>query len=122
MVTGMRRPSLELYLLPIMDAEKEGRNPKTGAIARELGVSPSSASEACARLARRGLLQWSPYHGIRLTESGRAVAENLSWKCRVLTDFLKLLGMSEKEAREGAWKLASSISDECVSSLEKILG
>lgn len=105
-----------------MNAEKKGRNPRTGTIARELGVSPSSVSEAYARLAERGLLHWSPYHGVRLTESGRAVAKNLSWKYRVLTEFLRLIGMSREEAREGALKLISDISDECVRSLEKILG
>jgi len=53
--------------------EALGFGPRSGVIARMCDMPHSTASEALARLAREGLVEYRRYREVRLTPRGRAV-------------------------------------------------
>jgi DtxR family Mn-dependent transcriptional regulator len=84
----------EEYLEQIYRLNKEQEEVTTTELARRLKVSPASVTGMLKRLAERGLIDYQPYHGIALTESGRAVAIKTIRRHglleRLLTDVLDL--------------------------------
>jgi DtxR family Mn-dependent transcriptional regulator len=72
-----------------------GESVSTNALAERLGVSPASASAMLRKLADAGLVEHSPYHGVRLTAQGRRVALEVVRHHRLLETFLvQELGMT----------------------------
>ena len=57
--------------------------------------------------------------GITLTESGRAVAEKIYERHRLLTSFLVKLGVDEKTAAEDACKMEHVISDASMEAIKR---
>ncbi|MEP6602653.1 MAG: transcriptional regulator MntR [Spartobacteria bacterium] len=65
-------------------------------IASALRISQASVTNMVQRLAADGLLNYEKYRGLVLTSSGETVARNIARRHRLLTNFLKLLGLSER--------------------------
>jgi DtxR family Mn-dependent transcriptional regulator len=84
----------EEYLEQIYRLIKEHEEVTTTELARRLKVSPASVTGMLKRLSERGLIDYQPYHGIALTEDGRAVAIKTIRRHglleRFLTDVLQL--------------------------------
>ena len=57
-------------------------------IARRLGVSHATAIKTISRLKREGLATGRPYRGVFLTETGRALAERMRTRHRLVVDLL----------------------------------
>lgn len=71
----------------------------TGALAEQLGSSPSTVTTAIKRLADRGLLDHIPYRGVGLTEEGSRVAVASVRRHRIVERFLAdMLGYAWSEA------------------------
>ncbi len=69
----------------------EARSPggvATTAVAERLGVTAGSVSAMFRKLADRGLVELEPYHGVRLTPAGRALALEVVRHHRLLERFL----------------------------------
>src|SRR5665809_94046 len=65
----------ENYAKAIYHLQQRGGGPvHTGAIAERAGVTPASASAMVRRMATDGLVEHTPYHGVRLTEAGEDLA------------------------------------------------
>jgi DtxR family Mn-dependent transcriptional regulator len=60
----------------------------TTAVAERLGVTAGSVSAMFRKLADRGLVELEPYHGVRLTPAGRALALEVVRHHRLLERFL----------------------------------
>jgi DtxR family transcriptional regulator, Mn-dependent transcriptional regulator len=74
---------------------RSGESVSTNALAERLAVSPASASAMVRKLAEAGLVEHTPYHGVRLTGQGRRVALEVVRHHRLLETFLvQELGMS----------------------------
>jgi DtxR family transcriptional regulator, Mn-dependent transcriptional regulator len=74
---------------------RSGESVSTNALAERLAVSPASASAMVRKLAEAGLVEHTPYRGVRLTEQGRRVALEVVRHHRLLETFLvQELGMS----------------------------
>jgi DtxR family transcriptional regulator, Mn-dependent transcriptional regulator len=85
----------------------------TGAIAERLGVTPASASAMLKRLADEGLVEHTPYHGVRLTKRGEELALEVIRHHRLLELFLaEVLGMPWDRVHEEAEVLEHHISEE----------
>ncbi len=62
---------LQEYLETILYlSRKEGSPVKTSSIATEMGVSQPSVTEMLQRLSSKGLIEYTPYHGVSLTPEG----------------------------------------------------
>ena len=85
----------------------------TGAVAERLGVTPASASAMLKRLAAEGLVEHTPYHGVRLTKRGEQVALEVIRHHRLLELFLaEVLGMPWDRVHAEAEVLEHHISEE----------
>lgn len=68
---------------------KEDDRIKTGQIAKELGLKPPTVTEVLPKLEEEGLLEYIPYHGVRLKDKGKEMGKNIVRTHRVLEVFLK---------------------------------
>lgn len=90
-------------------ATTEGEPVASGAVAAELGRSPSTTTEMLQRLDDRGLLIHEPYTGVRLTDEGRATAADLHDSYLVLRRFFAtVLDLDDPDTE--ALELAGSVS------------
>ncbi|UUX34489.1 metal-dependent transcriptional regulator [Fundicoccus culcitae] len=70
-------------------------------IAKGLGVAPPSVSEMISKLSVEGLVEYKPYHGGVLTESGERMAVDLIRKHEIWEYFLETkLQYSKDEVHE----------------------
>ena len=67
----MSQLTVEEYLESIGALEEQGSPAGTTSIAQSMGVSAASVSEMLRRLAKKGLVEYTPYGGTRLTREGR---------------------------------------------------
>jgi len=65
-------------------------------IAHGLKISQASVTNMVQRLDAEGLLKYEKYRGLALTASGEALARNITRRHKLLTDFLKLLGLDDE--------------------------
>ena len=65
-------------------------------------MSAASVTTMMRRLDQSGLLDYEKYRGIRLTEKGTDIAKIIHDRHSVLSEFLKMIGVSEKIANEDA--------------------
>ncbi len=83
----------------------------TQRIAHRLGVSCPSVTNMIKRLHERGLVDYAPYHGVRLTETGLAIAESTARRRHLLERYLiEKLGYDPKGARIDATRLERAVT------------
>jgi DtxR family Mn-dependent transcriptional regulator len=114
-----------MYLITIARAVEDGRSepvPVSHA-ARELDVSGVSANQMIRKLAGRGYVEYEPYQGVTLTESGRAVASSILRRRRLWGVFLsEQLGLTPDRADEIACDLEHITPDDVADLLSGYLG
>ena len=71
-------------------------------VAEYLNVRPPSVTTMMRRLDQSGLLNYEKYRGIQLTGRGMEIAMIIHQRHSVLSEFLKMIGVSEKIANEDA--------------------
>lgn len=113
----------EDYLRAIYKLDSRGAPTTTTAIAKELEVSPPSATAMVAKLNRLGLTTRKPYGSVELTRKGRRLALELTRHHRLLELFLvERLGVPVAEAHREADRLEHALSEELESRLAAALG
>src|ERR1700693_4233755 len=65
-------------------------------IATSLKISQASVTNMVQRLDSQGLLKYEKYRGLVLTPAGETLARNITRRHKLLTDFLRLLGLNER--------------------------
>jgi len=65
-------------------------------IAAALQISQASVTNMVQRLDAEGLLKYEKYRGLVLTEAGEKLARKIAHRHKLLTDFLKLLGLNDR--------------------------
>lgn len=65
-------------------------------IASALDISQASVTNMVQRLDVEGLLKYEKYRGLILTDAGEKVARGIAHRHKLLTDFFKLLGLSDR--------------------------
>ncbi|HEY3191883.1 MAG TPA: metal-dependent transcriptional regulator [Solirubrobacterales bacterium] len=85
----------------------------TTAVAERLGVTPASASGMLRRLATEGVVEYTPYHGARLTPEGERIALEMIRHHRLIELFLaEVLDMPWDRVHSEAEVLEHHISEE----------
>lgn len=64
-------------------------------IAQRLQISKASVTNMVQRLDAEGLLKYEKFRGLLLTTAGEELAQNITHRHQLLTDFLKLLGLDD---------------------------
>ncbi|MBS7636205.1 metal-dependent transcriptional regulator [Candidatus Bathyarchaeota archaeon] len=113
----------EEYLEAIYKLQKRGGVARTKELAEELNVVPGSITNTIAHLEKHGLVEHTPYRGVRLTAEGERLALNIIRRHRLaerlLTDILEA---EWGDVHESACKLEHALTEDVLSLLEKRLG
>jgi len=105
------------------DIAPEGGVALPSEIADRTGTSRAFVTKMLKGLSEDGLVDYSPYRGVRLTGSGREAAIELSRHHRLLERFLTdILGFSKEGAHAEAERLEHVISEEFEARLDAFLG
>ena len=103
--------SLEDYIEAIYNLSNSEGKVRSIDIARNLGVSRASVSEAVQKLAKDGLVDYTKYDDVAITSKGKKTAEEVISRHKIFTEFFaKVLGVEQKEAEENACRIEHVIS------------
>ena len=120
----MHTDRFEEYLETIFYLITKNRSPaKTKQISEELNVSPPSVTEMIKKLNSSGLVEYTPYQGVELTEKGTDEAIKIKRKHQVLETFLvDILDFDRKEAHREACELEHAVSDPVLEKIYEFMG
>jgi DtxR family transcriptional regulator, manganese transport regulator len=90
-------------------------------IARRLGVSHATAIKTISRLKRAGLATARPYRGVFLTEKGRALADRVRVRHRLVVDLLRALGVPSESAEADAEGIEHFVSESTLKAFAQFL-
>ncbi len=90
-------------------------------IARRLGVSHATAIKTVSRLKRSGLATARPYRGAFLTEKGRALAQRVRARHRVVVDLLRAVGVPTESAEADAEGIEHYVSEATLQAFSRFL-
>lgn len=111
--------SAENYLETILQLSKILPVVRSVDIANELGFKKSSVSVAMKNLRLKEHITVTDSGFIYLTDSGKAIAEHVYEKHKLLKGWLCALGVAEEIAAEDACKMEHVISDESFEAIKK---
>jgi Mn-dependent DtxR family transcriptional regulator len=103
-MAGKKNPSsalgssaaVEDYLERILELINRKGYARVVDIASALRISQASVTNMVQRLDTEGLLKYEKYRGLILTATGKRLARQIAHRHRLLTDFLKLLGVKDR--------------------------
>lgn len=87
--------AVEDYLERILELMNSKGYARVVDIADALKISQASVTNMVQRLDADGLLKYEKYRGLVLTPAGARLAKKIARRHRLLTDFLRLLGLDE---------------------------
>jgi DtxR family transcriptional regulator, Mn-dependent transcriptional regulator len=115
--------AIQDYLKEIYKLQASGERATTSAIAKQLGVAPSSATSMVKKLAVLGLAEHAPYRGVELTAAGRQIALEVIRHHRLLEQYLaETLGLGIDAVHAEADRLEHVLSEELEARIDKALG
>jgi DtxR family manganese transport transcriptional regulator len=112
---------LEDYVELIDDLLATGGEARATDIARRLGVSHATAIATIARLKASGLATSKPYRGVFLTEAGRALAQRVRARHRLVVELLVAVGVPAEVAETDAEGLEHHVSEAALAAFERFL-
>ena len=115
--------AIQHYLREIYKLGASGERVSTTALAREVHVSPASASAMVKKLAALALVEHTPYRGVTLTPEGERVALEVIRHHRLLELYLaETLGIDVAEVHDEADRLEHALSEELEARIDETLG
>ena len=111
--------SAENYLETILVLQQRNGSVRSIDIANELEFSKPSVSVAMKNLRLNGYIEVDAAGQIRLLPEGRAIAEAVLEKHKMMTAFLIALGVSEEVAAEDACRIEHVLSDESFEAIKE---
>jgi DtxR family transcriptional regulator, Mn-dependent transcriptional regulator len=113
----------EDYLKATLKLGPEGQTVSTNALSAELKTTPASVTDMIKRLGEKGLVLYTPYRGVSLTDAGRRIALRIVRKHRLWEVFLvNKLNFSWDQVHETAEQLEHVRSAELIQKLDEFLG
>ena len=90
-------------------------------VAEYLNVRPPSVTTMMRRLDQSGLLNYEKYRGIQLTEKGMDIAKVIHDRHSVLSEFLKIIGVSQKIANIDAESMEHHLHTQSMHRLTELM-
>ena len=109
----------EMYLETIYRLSREQEYVRSIDVAEEMGYSKPSVSRAVGLLKKGGYIVVDEFGYIKLTDEGRAVAEQMYERHTILTEILVRLGVEREVAAEDACKIEHVISKESFEAIKQ---
>ncbi len=95
----------------------------TGQLATAMNVSPGTVTSMLKTLSENGLTTYTPYEGVRLADTGRALALRVLRRHRLIELFLvRTLELTWDEVHEEAEHMEHAVSDLLVDRIDAFLG
>ncbi len=114
--------AVEDYVKAIYKLQSEDESVSTTGLARKMGTSPAAATKMIKHLAESKLIDYTRYHGVRLTPAGERVALEIIRHHRLLEMYLhQALGYGWDEVDAEAEKLEHHISEEFEARIDRML-
>jgi DtxR family Mn-dependent transcriptional regulator len=109
---GELSETMQMYIKTVHDIEGSKGAARVTDIATALEVKKASVTSALRNLSTRGLVNYTPYDVITLTDSGRRIAEELDRRYQALHDFfVTVLGIDPETADKDACSLEHHVSE-----------
>ncbi len=119
----MPSESVEDYLKQTYKLQTESGHVSFSQLAEKLKVSAPSVTQMVKKLEKEGLIEYTPYHGVVLTEKGKKVALEVIRHHRLLELFLsEIMGYPIEKVDAEAEKLEHAISEDFEDMMSKRLG
>lgn len=115
------KESGEMYLETILILSRKSGSVRSVDISEYMGYSKPSVSRAMGLLKTDGYISVDGGGHITLTDSGKEIAEKIYERHTVLSDALKMLGVTEPTATADACKIEHDISDESFEAIKRHL-
>ena len=112
---------MEDYLETIYELVQHKGYATLADVAEYLNVRPPSVTTMMRRLDESGLLNYEKYRGIQLTEKGMDIAKIIHDRHSVLSEFLKMIGVSEKIANEDAESMEHHLHPQTMHRLTELM-
>lgn len=115
---------VEDYLKAIYVLQERDGLAKTGALARQLGITAGSVTEMIKRMADTSprMVTYRQHHGVTLTARGRQAAIAIIRRHRLLETFLQqVLGLGWEAVHEEAETLEHHLSERLISAIDRHL-
>lgn len=115
--------NIQEYLEALYTLTQNGETASVKDLSERLGVAAPSVTEMLKKLAERGYVNYSPYHGATLTDEGLKIGARMSRKHRLLERFLHdILKIGRDKVHKQACEMEHSLSDEAEAALCQLLG
>lgn len=115
--------AIQDYLKSVYKLQAANGRVTIGALAKDQGVSPASASAMVKKLAALELLEHEPYRGAHLTAAGERVALEVIRHHRLIELYLaETLGLAVDDVHDEADRLEHVISEELEARIDRALG
>jgi DtxR family transcriptional regulator, manganese transport regulator len=116
-----RTDRMEDYLEVIYELVEQKGYATTVDISTYLNVSSPSVTKMTQRLDETGYLKYEKYRGIRLTDEGVLIAQNIRNRHGLLADFFKMIGVDEDSANSDAEGIEHHLHPETIKRLEDFM-
>ena len=116
--------AVEDYLKAIYVLQERDGLARTGALARQLGITAGSVTEMIKRMAGTSprMITYRQHHGVTLTDRGRLAAIAIIRRHRLLETFLQqVLGLGWEAVHEEAETLEHHLSERLISAIDRHL-
>lgn len=119
----MLKQSQEDYLRTIHQIYKDDKNNISSVnVANYLNVSKAAVSKMLKKLVVKKLIKMKPYSNIEFTKEGLQEAKNLTYKHKIIKNFLiDMLKINKNKIYEEAHNLEHSFSDQTIKKLASFL-
>jgi len=118
-----KNQSTEDYIKGIYKLQQFNKSVTTSELAKHLRIGDGSVTGMVKKLSAKKLIQYKPYKGVALTESGKKLALQMIRRHRLWEMFLvQFLGYSWDEIHDEAERLEHVTSEEMEHRLDKTLG
>ncbi|MEY2526369.1 MAG: hypothetical protein QOE73_1140 [Verrucomicrobiota bacterium] len=114
--------AVEDYLERILELINAKGYARVVDIASALKISQASVTNMVQRLDADGLLKYEKYRGLVLTDAGEKLARNITHRHKLLTDFLKLLGLNDRIIYHDVEGMEHHISPPTLRAIEALVG
>lgn len=99
-------------------SEGERRMVRLTDLAQQFGVSAPTVSKLLSRLETEGLVSVQPRSHVELTEQGLEIAAFCLKRHQIVVDFLRSIGVSERQAELDAEGMEHHVSAETLAAME----
>ena len=111
--------SEEMYLETILILKDEKKDVHAIDISNRMGFSRASVSRAMQNLKTKGYIDIMSNDAIVLLKKGEEYASKIYSRHKLLTEFLKKIGVEEHIAEDDACKIEHVVSDETIEVIKK---